>query len=235
MTDSIVDDVQVLLDRELGDQRILGQIQRAAENNEVISNFERNYVNKLVEKYLRPKPPVENKISEIPKQIVQDVEISPPLKPQTTQLWSQAPKITKSTSKNNLIMLGIGIAVLAIIIIVAVSLSGVSDDTSNNTIPNQTSSTSRSFSINTDSTSYNKGDIISINGKSNFSFGNQVNLSIENSNGELVWSEQISVKNDGQFNTLTFAGGFGWEKTGTFMVTAQSNSETASYSFSFNE
>ena len=66
MTDSIVDDVQVLLDKELGDKRILGQILRAAQNNEVISNFERNYVNKLVEKYLRPKPPVEKIIPEIP-------------------------------------------------------------------------------------------------------------------------------------------------------------------------
>ncbi len=131
-------------------------------------------------------------------------------------------------------MIGVGVAVLAIIIS-AVSLSDISDITPTNTESNQGSSTSKSFSIITDSPSYKKGDIISINGKSNLSLGNQVDLSIENSDGELVWSEQISVKNNGQFNTLTFAGGFGWEKTGTFSIKAESDSEEASYTFSFSK
>ncbi|HUU49113.1 MAG TPA: hypothetical protein VMW55_10090 [Nitrosopumilaceae archaeon] len=236
MTDSIVDDVQVLLDKELGDKRILEQILRAAQNNEVISNFERNYVRKLAEKYLRPKPPTE-KIPEIPKQTVADVSIpssSSSTASQTAQLWSQTPKVTKSISKNNMIMIGGGIAVLAIIIIAAVSLSGISDTISNNIGPDQTSSISKSFSINADSNSYKKGDIISITGKSNLSLGSKVTMSIENSNDELVWSEQVSVKNNGQFNTLTFAGGFGWENTGTFMIKAETNSEKATYTISFS-
>jgi hypothetical protein len=52
MSDPILDDVQALLDKEFGDKRILDQILRAAQNNEVISNFERNYVRKLAEKHL---------------------------------------------------------------------------------------------------------------------------------------------------------------------------------------
>lgn len=236
MTDSIVDDVQVLLDKELGDKQILEQILRAAQNNEVISNFERNYVKKLVEKYLRPKPPTE-KIPEMPKQTVADVAIpssSSPKNSQTAQLWSQPPKVTKSNSKNTMIMIGGGIAVLAIIIIAAVYLSGSLDTISNNMGPDQTSSSSKSFSINADSLSYKKGDIISITGKSNLSLGNKVTISIENPNNELVWSEQISVKNDGRFNTLTFAGGFGWENTGTFTIKAETNSEKATYTISFS-
>jgi hypothetical protein len=236
MTDSIVDDVQILLDKELGDKRILEQILRAAQNNEVISNFERNYVGKLAEKYLRPKPPAE-KIPEIPKQKVADVTIpssSSSTNSQTAQLWSQTPKVTKSNSKNNMIMIGGGIAVLAIIIIAAVSFSGISDTSSNNMRPDQTSSTSSSFSINADSLSYKKGDIISITGKSNLSLGNKVTISIENPNDELVWSEEVSVKNDGRFNTLTFAGGFGWENTGTFTIKAETNSEKATYTISFS-
>ena len=234
MTDSIVDDVQVLLDKELGDKRILGQILRAAQNNEVISNFERNYVNKLVEKYLRPKPPVEKKIPET-QQPVADVATppTPSSSPQTAQIWSQTPKVTKSNSKNTMIMIGGGIAVLAIIIIAAVSLSGISDVGSNNNEPNQTSSTSNSFSIKADSLSYKKGDIISISGESNLPLGNQVTMSIENPDEEVVWSEQKSVKNNGKFNTLTFAGGFGWEKTGTFTVKAETSSEKASFTISF--
>ncbi|MDH3278365.1 MAG: hypothetical protein OEM21_09745 [Nitrosopumilus sp.] len=234
MTDSIVDDVQVLLDKELGDKRILVQILRAAQNNEVISNFERNYVSKLVEKYLRPKPPVEKIISETPKQPVADVVIpQTPSNSQTTQIWSQTPKTAKSNSKNTMIMVGGGIAVLAIIIIAAVSLGGISNMGSNNNQPNQTSSTSNSFSINADSPSYKKGDIISISGKSNLPSGNKVTISIENSDDDVVWSDQITVKNDGQFNTLTFAGGSGWEKTGTFTIKAETNSEKATYTISF--
>jgi hypothetical protein len=56
MSDPILDDVQALLDKEFGDKRILDQILRAAQNNEVISNFERNYVRKLAEKHLGKKP-----------------------------------------------------------------------------------------------------------------------------------------------------------------------------------
>ena len=36
MPDTILDDVQALLDKEVGDKRILEQILRAAQNNEVI-------------------------------------------------------------------------------------------------------------------------------------------------------------------------------------------------------
>jgi len=64
--------------------------------------------------------------------------------------------------------------------------------------------------------------------------GNQVNLVIKNPDDELVWSEQINVKSDGQFATLTFAGGFGWEKSGTFMIIAEGNSETVTNAFSFS-
>ncbi len=234
MTDSILDDVQALLDKEFGDKRILEQILRAAQNNEVISNFERNYVRKLTEKHLGKKPLVENKTPEIPRQIIPDVVMPSPItKSQTVQMLSQTPKITKSNSKNTPIMLGVGIAVLAIIIITAVSFDGIFDTTPTTLEPDKSQSTSKSFSIQTDLSSYQKGDIISLSGKSDLSLGNQIYLSIENSNDELVWSEQVNVKNDGQFTTLTFAGGLGWEKSGTFTVKLESDSEKATNKFSF--
>jgi len=55
MVDAILDDVKELLLNEQGDAKILERIKRAAENDEVISVYERDYVNDLVEKYLRPK------------------------------------------------------------------------------------------------------------------------------------------------------------------------------------
>jgi len=231
MSDPILDDVQTLLDKELGDKRILEQIQRAAQNNEVISNFERNYVRKLAEKHLGRKPP------EPPKQIIPDVVIPPTssiIESQTVQTWSTPSKRKKSSSNNTKFILGGGLAALVIIIIAAASLSGISDNSSGTIEPNQTPNTPKSFSIKTDSSSYQKGDIISISGESNLSFGNSVILSIENSKDELVWSEQANVKNDGQFSTLTFAGGFGWEESGTFTIMAESDSEKITNTFSFS-
>ena len=233
MPDPILDDVQSLLDKEFGDKRILEQILRAAQNDEVISNFERNYVRKLAEKHLGKKPPIEKKIPEEPKQIIPDVITPSSLEPQTGQILSKPPKITTSNSKNTKIMLGVGLAALIIIIIAAASLSGVSDNFPGKIEPNQTQDTS-TFSIQTDLLSYEKGDIISISGKSNISLGNQVYLTIENPSDELVWSEQVNVKSDGQFTTLTFAGGFGWDKDGTFTIKAKSDSEQTTNTFSFS-
>ena len=233
MPDPILDDVQALLDKEFGDKRILEQILRAAQNDEVISNFERNYVRKLAEKHLGKKPPIEKKIPEEPKQIIPDVITPSSLEPQTAQIFSKPPKITTSNSKNTKIMLGVGLAALIIIIIAAASLSGVSDNFPGKIEPNQTQDTS-TFSIQTDLLSYEKGDIISISGNSNPSMGNQVNLLIKNPDDDLVWSEQVSVKSDGQFSTLTFAGGSGWEKSGIFTIIAEGDSEKISNTFSFS-
>ena len=58
MNDMLLDDVTSLLDGDFGDDRILKQISRACKNNEVISNYERNYVQKLAEQYLGKKPEI---------------------------------------------------------------------------------------------------------------------------------------------------------------------------------
>ena len=229
MSDPILDDVQALLDKEFGDKRILDQILRAAQNDEVISNFERNYVRKLAEKHLGKKPPMEKKPVEPTKEIIPDVVPTPSPTPQTIQTRPEPTKITKSNSKNNKLMLGIGVAALAVIIIAAASLSGTTDFSPTTKI-DPISSTQKSFSIKTDLPSYNKGDIISITGSSEASI-NQVNLSITNSKNEIVWSEQVNVKANGQFSTLTFAGGPSWGASGTFTVIADSNSEQTKTTF----
>jgi hypothetical protein len=234
MPDPILDDVQALLDKEFGDKRILEQILRAAQNDEVISNFERNYVRKLAEKHLGKSPPIEKKIPEEPKQIIPDVVTPSPTESSTLQILTKPPKITTSNSKNTKIILGISLAALIIIIIAAASLGDVSDNSPGKIEPNQNQNTSKSFSIQTDFLSYEEGDIISISGNSNISLGNQVYLTIENSNDDLVWSEQVNVKSDGQFTTLTFAGGSGWEKSGTFTIKAESDSEQITNTFSFS-
>lgn len=230
MTDPLIDDVKTLLDKEKGDERILKQICRACENNEVISNYERNYVRKLAEKYLGRAPQVGEKQHAEEKPIIPDVIFSKtPSKQNIETLPSMSTRIIKLKSKNTKMLLGIGGAIFAIIVIIGVSLSGIyyieSDDSQ---IPIDSSST---LSIQTDLSAYQKGDIISISGTSNTS--GKINLSIENQESQLVWSEQISVKSDGRFSTLAIAGGTGWDKSGTFTIKVENNLETESKTFSF--
>ena len=233
MSDPFFDDVKELLDKEKGDERILKQIYRACENNEVISNYERNYVRKLAEKYLGRKPPVEEKPS-AKEPSIPDVVISEPTIQKTQTFQKESLRIKKSDSKNTKMMLGIGGAALAAIIIIAVASTGISDieDTNVTTpvVPKQTI-VSSSFSVQTDLDSYQKKDIISISGVSKEA--GFVNLSIENQDGTLVWSEQVQTKNEGRFSTLVIAGGSGWEGSGTYTLKAQNNSETQSETFSF--
>lgn len=225
MVNPLLDDVKSLLDKDFGDDRILKQICRACENNEVISNYERNYVRKLAEKHLGKKPEFTQTPHVEEKPIVLDVPISQIQQPQS--LLTEVSRISYSKSKNKKIMFGIG-GLALVIIIAAASFSGFTTGITNISTSNDIQI---SLSIQTDLESYNKKDLISINGVSD-SIGS-VNLSIENQNNKLVWTEQISLKNGGQFSTLAIAGGDGWEKSGTYTIKVDNGKETKSDTFSF--
>ncbi|NWJ29482.1 hypothetical protein HX850_00965 [Marine Group I thaumarchaeote] len=225
MTDSLLDDVNALLDKDIGDDKILKQIWRACENNEVISNYERNYVRKLAEKHLGRRPKVvQTKILVDKKPTDPDVIIPETPSVQKIQTFQPPARIISSNLKNSKLMLGIGGVALVIIIAVVASFNGLSDVTPTNSIPD-------TLSIQTDLSSYDKKDIISISGMSDTS--GIVNLSIENKNNELVWAEQVSLKNDGRYSTLAIAGGTGWESSGTYTINIDNGVETRSISFSF--
>ena len=229
MTDSLLDDVKALLDKDFGDDRILKQICRACENSEVISNYERNYVRQLAEKHLGRKPKFTPTPSIAEKPSVPDVPASEiQITPQTQSLQTEASRTSYPKSKNKKIMFGIGVLALVIIIAATVSFNGISTGTIINT---PSDNISFSLSIQTDLGSYSKKDLISISGVSTST--GVVNLSIKNQNNELVWAEQVSIKNDGQFSTLAIAGGSGWEKSGTYTIIVDDSKETKSATFSF--
>lgn len=229
MTDPLLDDVNALLDKDFGDDRILKQICRACENNEVISNYERNYVRQLAEKHLGKKPGFTPTPSVEEKPSVPDIQIPEIQHIQQTQSFqTEVPQISYSKSKNKKIMFGIGGLALVIIIVAAVSFNGLPTGTTINTPSNNSPI---SLSIQTDLESYNKKDLISISGVSTST--GTVNLSIKNQNNELVWAEQISLKSDGRFSTLSIAGGSGWEKSGTYTITVDDGKEIKSDTFSF--
>jgi len=228
MTDSLHDDVKALLDKDFGDDRILKQIFRACENDEVISNYERNYVRKLAEKHLGKAPKVEPTPIVEEKPIIPDVVI--PETPSIQTFQPPPPRISSTSSNNSKIMLGVGVLVLAIIIIAAVSFSGTSD-VSNTPTTSIIETSIGTLSIQTDFSSYNKKDIISISGISDTT--GSVILSIQTQNNELVWTEKISLKSDGRYSTLAIAGGPGWENSGTYTIKVDNGVETKSSTFSF--
>ncbi len=216
MTDSLLDDVKILLDRDFGDDRILRQICRACEHDEVISNYERNYVKELTAKYLKRQP---ESVS-IP---VATTHVTPDviLPIQQTQSGHRVP----SRLKDKKIMLGVGGIFLAIIVTAAISLNATPDDVKINP------PLLASLSIKTDLTSYTTKDLISISGISDTT--DTLSVSITNRHGQSIWEENISPKNDGRFSTLTIAGGPGWEDSGTFIISVDNGSETKSDTFSF--
>ena len=225
MNDMLLDDVNSLLNGDFGDDRILKQIARACKNNEVISNYERNYVQKLAEQHLGKKPITTIKKSttvttEIPKI---DIPKPEPIISTTSSQFNQNSK----NSKNSKLFLGFGGVALIAIVAAALLLSNIDSSTSN-----PVTEIKVQLSIQTDLSSYAYKDLISINGISENS--NVVNLSIKNQDDKLVWAEQVSVKNSGIYSTLTIAGGVGWENSGTYTLEADNGSEIKSTNFSFN-
>ena len=229
MTDSLLDDVTSLLNGDFGDDRILKQIARACKNNEVISNYERNYVQKLAEQYLGKKPEITN----ITNDDSDDSRSDDSMPKIETSISSQILESKSSSSsnfnlKNSKLLLGFGGVALIIIIAAAILLSNNTDSSSSN----PESPLNVTLSVNTDLNSYTRTDLISINGVSNNT--KIVNLSIINQNNELVWAEQVSVKNDGQYSTLAIADGSGWEISGTYTLKVENGSEIKSITFLFN-
>ena len=224
MSDMLLDDVNSLLDGDFGDDRILKQIARACKNNEVISNYERNYVQKLAEQYLGKKPLTTKKPETITPEIPK-IEIPKPEPLVTTQL-SQPTNNLKS--KNSKLFLGFGGIAVVIIIAAAFLLSNNIDSSQSNIV----SEIKIKLSVQTDLSSYSKSDLISINGVSQNS--NIVNLSILNQNNDLVWAEQVSVKSNGGYSTLAIADGEGWENSGTYNIKVEDGTEIKSIKFKFS-
>jgi len=227
MTDSLLNDVTSLLNGDFGDDRILKQIARACKNNEPISNYERNYVQKLAEQYLGKKPEITNVT--IPDDSMDDDSMPKIETSISSQILESQPSSSSNFNlKNSKLFLGFGGVALIIIIAAAILLSNNTDSFSSN----PESPLNVTLSVNTDLNSYTQTDLISINGVSiNTEI---VNLSIINQNNELVWAEQVSVKNDGKYSTLAIADGSGWEISGTYTLKVENGSEIKSITFLFN-
>ena len=253
MTDLLLDDVKALLDKDFADDRILIQICRACENNEVISNYEKNYVARLVKGHLKRKPSFALDTNSSSSSAIQDEEeeeesIIPDVVIPQVQHQQQTQSVQRKSKrkfplklKNKKTMSGIAGLVLVMIIASSVSfgivdigiLSPTAEDPPVITPPVTPPPPPPAIllSIQTDIGSYNRNDLISISGVSDTT--GTVNISISDASNQSVWSETVPIKRGGQFSTLTIAGGTGWEESGIYTIKVDNTLETKSTIFSF--
>ena len=235
MHDSILDDVDELLLKDGGDRRILEQIRRAAENNEVISVSERNYVAKLRGEFIdkRPEPGSRRRPART------GTGLGGPL-PAAAAAAAKPRRWGKKPRRKKIIILGAAAVVLAAILASGVSLSGFDPAGTDPGTPAPAPAAPvapADLSIKTDAASYASGDIISISGNSGTQLkgegGDRITLTIENPGNELTWTENAGLKPGGAFSTLVIAGGPGWDEPGTYRLTAEYGGKSESLDFGF--
>lgn len=230
MPDSLADNVRELLERGHGDARILKQILRACEHDELVSNYERNYVRKLAERHLYKKPE--------PKPVFSDAVVQGTVFPPTSAAPGPVAEpltVQKRRAPGRKLLIIAGLVLVAVVISAVSMISmpgGPSDpDIANGNAPDITAPVhDLSLSVRTDLQSYSAGDLISVSGSSALE---SVNITITNPDGLPVWTDNVAAKTDGRFSTLAIAGGSGWEQSGTFTISAENSSESVLHTFSF--
>ncbi|MGQ0377127.1 MAG: hypothetical protein ACT4OW_06465 [Nitrososphaerota archaeon] len=125
------------------------------------------------------------------------------------------------------------IAAPVVVAIIAIGVAATQSDFGDFSSPISITPKITGLSISTDQRSYNKGDIISISGTSETSAGNEIKLSIQNSDGKLVWSESVKIKSNGKFSTLLIAAGAGWNDDGEYTLNGEHGSLTNQIKFDF--
>ena len=248
MDSFIVEDVNALLKLKKGDSSRLNHIKDLCEANEIVSLSDRKYIERLASQYLSKFEQKKPKSQDKPRLIPIEESISTPKIFETdapkhqTELLKEV-QVTEDVdskkilskpfdlSSNKKILLGAGAIILAIILVYTV---GIAYDSTQIPYGSDTKSdTLQEFSLETDESSYETADIISISGQILSSSSGTVRLSIENENSKLVWAENLNIKNDGNFSTLLIAGGTGWENSGKYTLKAEHEELSNQISFDF--
>ena len=201
-----------------GDLKRLRNIRDTVKHDNFITIEDKKYVESLISTHLRNQPLDESE-------------------PQVTR--KLAPKRSVSTDSftfnfSNNKKLGITAGIAAAIALIVVAGFSIQTMDQVNTSTNSEIISNAPLAINTDSTSYKKADIISISGNLKSTSTNPIELSIENTAGDKIWNEFVSVKNNGQFSTLVIAGGGGWESNGVYTLKGEQGNLQNELEFNFN-
>ena len=202
-------DLDDLIRYHHGDVKKLREIRNTIRHDNFITTEDKNYVESLITIHLKNQPLDKSLSRKRP-----DTKIRLQPKPTLSSPDSPSNFTFNFSSSKNIGILGGGGAAAVIAIIVLVGFPAI-----NTPLDSITSSTTDSpLLMNIDQTTYQRADIISISGDTNYT--KSVELSIENTNGVKIWKETINPKNDGQFSTLIIAGGGGWENNGVYTLKA---------------
>ena len=212
-------DLDDLIRHHNGDVKKLREIRDTIRHDNFITTDNKNYVESLITMYLKNQS-LDKSLSR--QQSVTKIKL---LSKPTTSGSDSKNNFTVSFSSNK--KLGVLAGVAAVIaIIVIVGFTGTTDSAVITTI-------TEPLLVNVDQTTYQRADIISISGNSKSASTQSVELTIENTNGVKIWSENINPKNDGQFSTLVIAGGGGWENDGVYILKVTHSDLASEIKFKF--
>lgn len=250
----ITDDVELLLKLKKGDSERLNRIKNLCQEKKLIPISDRKYIERLVSQYLEKpvsKKTVSNNIQSYNRQEPQikkehkseEIEKFDDFKNEfeETKKVLDSDTINETPSKSfNLgskkIVFSIASIILAISIIAILSYSV--DFTSFEVNTNQQSSsinlTPPYITLVTDEKSYQNADIISVSGETNPIIDGKIRVTVENTQGEVIWAENVQVKDTGEFSTLLIGGGQGWEKSGQYVLNAKHDTLETKTLFEFS-
>ena len=87
------------------------------------------------------------------------------------------------------------------------------------------------LTLNIDKEIYEKSDFISVWGSSDL---DSVFISVKDPDGNNVWNESLKSDDENNFSTLVIAGIGGWQKSGNYLVIAESGANTENVKFFYD-
>ena len=205
-------DLDRLIRLRYGDGKKLRNIRDTIRHDNFITTEDKKYVESLISTHL--KSTIIDEPQSIPKPGVESKQ-----KLTTEALRTKIPPSGITNTKKIAIPAGIAIAVIAVIAVIGINSSNINNVEEQTTLLESVSTSG--LIIQMDDSSYQIAEIISISGNIKNTTDGAVELTIINSNGYKIWNEFVNIKNNGEFSTLSIAGGNGWENIGEYILKAQ--------------
>ena len=205
-------DLDRLIRLRYGDGKRLRNIRDTIRHDNFITTEDKKYVESLISTHL--KSTITDELQSIPKPSVESKQ-----KLTTEALGTKTSPSGIINTKKIAIPAGIVIAVIAVIAVIGISSSNINNVEEQTTLVESVSASA--LSIQMDDSSYQIAEIISISGNIKNTTDGAVEISIINSNGYKIWNEFVNIKNNGEFSTLSIAGGNGWENNGEYTLKGQ--------------
>lgn len=261
MADLILDEVLALLKMGKGNAMILERIKRAAEQDEVISHYERSYVADLARTHLGPghgrgvgsggAPDAARTGAAAGERAAAVAADEAAARMRALAGRAPAPQAPPRRRGRGPVSLArrllstrrrkiVAVAVVALLVAGSgaalvmrggIGIVAVPTDPTA-PAPQGVAGVPPGLSVEADAVLFAAGDIVSISGGS-AEPGGSVTLSLTNPGGELIWQEDVRARADRSYSTLTIAGGPGWESAGLYVLDAFDGRSRVTFAMDF--